>query len=57
MKISREFKVGLLMVVGITLLYFGFSFLKGSDFLSSSRHYYVFYENVDGLTRVEPDHP
>jgi phospholipid/cholesterol/gamma-HCH transport system substrate-binding protein len=50
MKISREFKVGLLMVVGITLLYFGFNFLKGSDFLSSSRHYYVFYENVDGLT-------
>jgi len=50
MKISREFKVGLFMVVAITMLYFGFSFLKGSDILSSSQRYYVFYENVDGLT-------
>lgn len=50
MKISREFKVGLFMVLALTLLYFGFNFLKGQDFFSSSNHYFAFYENVDGLT-------
>lgn len=50
MKVSKEFKVGLFMVVAITLLYFGFNFLKGIDFFSSNNKYYAFYENVDGLT-------
>ncbi len=38
------------MIVGITLLYFGFNFLKGIDFFSSTKKYYAFYENVDKLT-------
>lgn len=38
------------MVVTITLLYFGFNFLKGIDFFSSSNKYYAVYENVDKLT-------
>lgn len=50
MKISKEFKVGLFMIVGITLLYFGFNFLKGIDFFSTSNKYFVIYQNVDGLT-------
>lgn len=50
MKLSKEFKVGLFMVVTITLLYFGFNFLKGIDFFSSSNKYYAVYENVDKLT-------
>ncbi len=50
MKLSKEFKVGLFMVVTITLLYFGFNFLKGIDFFSSTKKYYAVYENVDKLT-------
>jgi phospholipid/cholesterol/gamma-HCH transport system substrate-binding protein len=50
MKLSKEFKVGLFMVVTITLLYFGFNFLKGIDFFSSSKKYYAVYANVDKLT-------
>jgi phospholipid/cholesterol/gamma-HCH transport system substrate-binding protein len=50
MKLSKEFKVGLFMIVAITLLYFGFNFLKGIDFFSSTKKYYAFYENVDKLT-------
>jgi phospholipid/cholesterol/gamma-HCH transport system substrate-binding protein len=50
MKLSKEFKVGLFMVVAITLLYGGWYFLKGIDFFSSSKKYYAFYENVDKLT-------
>lgn len=38
------------MVIAITLLYFGFNFLKGSDFLSTTKKYYAIYENVDKLT-------
>lgn len=50
MKLSKEFKVGLFMVVAIVLLYFGFNFLKGIDFFSSSDKYYAIYNNVDKLT-------
>lgn len=38
------------MVVTITLLYFGFNFLKGIDFFSTSNKYFVIYKNVDKLT-------
>jgi phospholipid/cholesterol/gamma-HCH transport system substrate-binding protein len=50
MKLSKEFKVGLFMVVTITLLYFGFNFLKGIDFFSTSNKYFVVYKNVEKLT-------
>jgi phospholipid/cholesterol/gamma-HCH transport system substrate-binding protein len=50
MKLSKEFKVGLFMVVTITLLYFGFNFLKGIDFFATSNKYYAVYHNVDKLT-------
>lgn len=50
MKSSKEFKVGLLALVAGVLMYFGVSFLKGSDFLSSTNTYYAIYEDIDGLT-------
>ncbi len=50
MKISKEVKVGLLAAVSLAMLYFGFNYLKGSDFFSHTNHYHVIYDNVDGLT-------
>jgi phospholipid/cholesterol/gamma-HCH transport system substrate-binding protein len=50
MKLSKEFKVGLFMAVALVLLYFGFNFLKGIDFFSSTAKYYAVYNNVDKLT-------
>ena len=50
MKFSKEVKVGLFMISAIVLLYFGFNFLKGIDFLSSDYKYYAIYKNVDKLT-------
>ena len=50
MKFSKEVKVGLFMISAIVLLYFGFNFLKGIDFFSSSNKYYAIYKNVDKLT-------
>lgn len=38
------------MVVAIALLYFGFNFLKGIDFFSTTNKYYAIYQNVDKLT-------
>ena len=54
MKISKEFKVGLLAVVSITILYLGFNFLKGSDLFSTNNTYYAIYENIDGLNISNP---
>ena len=38
------------MVIAITLLYFGFNFLKGIDFFSTNNKYYAVFTNVDKLT-------
>ena len=54
MKISQEVKVGLLAIVTLLMLFFGFNFLKGSDFFSSNHKYTVVYDNIDGLTASNP---
>ena len=54
MKISKEFKVGVLVVIAGAIFYLGFNFLKGVDFFSPTRTYFVDYENIDGLTVSNP---
>ena len=54
MKISREFKVGLLAVVAGSILYIGFNFLKGIDLFSNTNKYYAYYSNIDGLAVSNP---
>lgn len=49
MKISNEFKVGIISLTAILLLYWGLSFLKGADLFKKSRTFYAVYERVDGL--------
>lgn len=48
-KISREFKVGVLALISMALLYSGFNYLKGKDFFAGSHYYYAVYDNVQGL--------
>jgi phospholipid/cholesterol/gamma-HCH transport system substrate-binding protein len=48
-KISKEFKVGLMTLVAGATLYLGFNFLKGTDVFSNSNTYYIKYANTDGL--------
>ena len=51
---NKELKIGILtIIVGVTL-YFGFNFLKGEDFFSTTNKYTVYYDNVDGLTISNP---
>ncbi|QMW01814.1 MlaD family protein [Spirosoma foliorum] len=54
MKVSQEVKVGLLAVVSLAMFYFGFRFLKGSDFFNSTNKYRVVYDNIDGLVPSNP---
>ncbi len=51
---NKEVKVGLFMTIALVLLYFGFNYLKGIDFLSSSNKYYAVYDNVDQLAVSNP---
>lgn len=54
MKISREVKTGILALVAIFLLIYGYSFLKGSNIFKTSRTFYVLYNNVEGLPISAP---
>lgn len=51
---TKEWLVGVFAVLTLTLLYFGFNFLKGIDFFSSTNSYYVKYDNVLQLTPSNP---
>jgi len=53
-KISKEVKVGLFMTFTIVLLYLGFNYLKGIDFLSKTSKYFAVYNNVAGLAVSNP---
>lgn len=54
MKLSKEVRVGLFMVVSLVLLYMGFNYLKGIDFFSSRKKYYAVFDNVDQLMPSNP---
>jgi phospholipid/cholesterol/gamma-HCH transport system substrate-binding protein len=49
MKIGKEFKVGIFAIFAISTLYLGFNYLKGINFFSKTKNYYIVYDNVDGL--------
>lgn len=51
---NKEVKVGLFVTIALVLLYFGFNYLKGIDFLSSHSKYYAVYDNVDQLAVSNP---
>lgn len=46
---GKELKVGILAVVTMLVLYYGFNFLKGIDFFTPTHRYFAVYDKVDGL--------
>ena len=54
MKLSRELKTGLLAVVAIVLIIFGFNYLKGKNYFENENTYHVIYTNVEGLSVSAP---
>ncbi len=49
MKISREFKIGLVALIAVVLAMWGINFLKGINVLKPTDKYYAVYGNVKGL--------
>lgn len=54
MKLSKELKTGILIILGIVLFIFGFNYLKGQNLLTTSRVFYTEYDNVEGLAVSTP---
>ena len=51
---KKELKVGILAIVAVGLLIFGYNFLKGNNVFNSSRVFYAVYDNVEGLSPSAP---
>ncbi|HNQ61934.1 MAG TPA: MlaD family protein [Bacteroidia bacterium] len=51
MKLSKEVKIGIIVIAGILLGYWGINFLKGRDFFSSRTLVFAVYNRVDGLAQ------
>jgi len=52
--LSRNFKVGAMVVVAVFLLFFGLNYLKGSDIFTADSFYYVHFDRVDGVQKSIP---
>jgi phospholipid/cholesterol/gamma-HCH transport system substrate-binding protein len=50
LKLTREIKTAILVISTILLFIWGYSFLKGRDLLEKYRTFYVYYDNVAGLS-------
>ena len=49
MKLSREIKTAFLVIGGVLLFIYGYTFLKGSSLLERDKTIYAIYDEVEGL--------
>ena len=54
MKLTREIKTAILVIVSILLFIWGYSFLKGKDLFTNYKTLYVEYDNVEDLAQSAP---
>lgn len=54
MKYSRELRVGVLAIICLVILYFGFNFLKGINIFSPTKVYVGTFDRINGLTAQAP---
>ena len=54
MKNKNEIKTGILVVIGIGLFIFGFSYLKSNDIFVGDRTFYAVYDDVEGVVKGTP---
>ena len=54
MKNKNEIKTGVLVLLGIGLFVFGFSYLKSNDIFVSDRTFYAVYDDVEGVVNGTP---
>jgi phospholipid/cholesterol/gamma-HCH transport system substrate-binding protein len=54
MKLTREVKTGIIVLLTFGILVWGINFLKGRDIFFTGDKYYGIYNRVDGLTDASP---
>ena len=54
MKLTKEIKTAILVIVSIFLFIWGYNFLKGKNLFDTSTRVYVVYDNVAGLVNSAP---
>ena len=51
MKVSKEVRIGFIVIAGVLLAYWGINYLKGRDFFTSRTLVFAVYNRVDGLAQ------
>lgn len=51
---TKEFKIGLWVIIGLVILVFGIDFLKGINLFKPSNYYVARYDNVQGIEISAP---
>lgn len=51
---SKEIKIGLLLLISILVFFAGFYFLRGSNIFNPENEYYAYYDDVQGLQVSSP---
>jgi phospholipid/cholesterol/gamma-HCH transport system substrate-binding protein len=54
MKTSIYYRVGILFLVAVIIIFWGINFLKGKDILQFEKTFYAEYNRIGGLTRSSP---
>jgi phospholipid/cholesterol/gamma-HCH transport system substrate-binding protein len=54
LKIKREVKIGVVLLMSLALMYFGFTYLKGRNLFEKTRYFYAVYTNVKGMMTANP---
>ena len=54
MKITKEFKIGVVVLAAIAAFVWGLNYLKGSDIISRKHYLYAVYPKIDGLIEANP---
>ncbi|TVR39081.1 MAG: MCE family protein [Cryomorphaceae bacterium] len=54
MKITREVKIGFIVLIGIVISYVGINYLKGIAVFANQRSFFALYERVEGLQPSNP---
>lgn len=50
--ISREVKIGIVVIIAISMLYFGLNYLKGVNIFKPDTYFYAKYDRVDGIVKT-----
>jgi phospholipid/cholesterol/gamma-HCH transport system substrate-binding protein len=53
-KLTREARVGIVVIAAIAMFYFGINYLKGINIFSPARNFYAVFENADFLLPSAP---